>query len=199
MHCKQKLSSGRVKEQQSLMQIKYDHLKLMYVTQNFSPLVICPSTKKFHKLKVFPSFCGFRRSIWKWTSTCPVGKGQRTATSPFFQSHRKFCLGGPLNSIYWGTIQKYFQCEEDSSLGQALTPLLSVPVIFVIDYIYPHLTFKLFLVYFICDISKPFPDNHFIPLSSFCLATAELAASPKPGKWQITTRWSCEFYTEHVL
>lgn len=171
----------------------------MYVTQNFSPVVLCPSTQKSHKLIFFPSFCGFRHSIWKWTSNCSVGKGHKTETSSFFQAHQKFCLGGPLNPIYWGTIQKHFQSEEDSSLGEIWTPLMPVPVIFVVVYIYPHPSFKLFLVYFVCNIAKPFSDNHFIPLSSFCLATAELAASPKPGKWQMTTRWSCEFYTEHVL
>lgn len=40
-------------------------------------------------------------------------------------------------------------------------------MISVIDYIYPHLSLKPFFIYFICNISKPFPDNHFIPLSSF--------------------------------
>lgn len=118
MHIKQKPISGRVKEQQSLIQIKYDHLKLLHVTQNFSPVVHCPSTQKFHKLKFFPSFYGFRTSIWKWISICPVGKGHKTETSPFFQAHRKFFLGGPLNPIYWGIILKYFPCEEDSSLGK---------------------------------------------------------------------------------
>lgn len=72
-------------------------------------------------------------------------------------------------------------------------------MISVIDYIYPCLSFKLFFIYFICNISRPFLDNHFIPLSSFHLATAELATSPKHGKWQITTRWSRELYTEHFL
>lgn len=127
MHIKQKPSSGRIKEQQSLIQIKYDYFKLMYITQNFSPIVLCPSAQKFHKLKFFPSFYGFRQSIWKWTSTCPVGKGQKTETSPFFQAHRKFCLGGPLNPIYWGTILRCFQCEEDSSLGETWTPCCLSP------------------------------------------------------------------------
>jgi len=72
--------------------------------------------------------------------------------------------------------------EKDSSLGETRAPLLPAPVISVIDYTYPPLSLKLFFVYFICNFSKPFPDNHFIPWSSFHLVTADLAASPKHGK-----------------
>lgn len=104
-----------------------------------------------------------------------------------------------LISYIWRITLKCSPCEKDSSLGETWTPLLPAPMISVIDYIYSCLSFKLFFIYFICNISKPFPDNNFIPLSSFHLATAELAASPKHGKWQITTRWSCEFYIEHFL
>lgn len=92
------------------------------------------------------------------------------------------------------------ECEKDSSLRDTWAPSLPAPVISVIDYTYPHLSFKLFFIYFICNISKFFfPDNCFIPWSSFHLATADLAASPKHGKWQITTRWSYEFYIVHFL
>jgi len=103
-----------------------------------------------------------------------------------------------LITYVWRRTLKCSQCEQDCSLEETETPLLPAPMISVIDYIYPHLSFKLFFVYFICNISKPFPDIHFIPLSSSHLATAELAESPKQGKWQITTRWS-KFYIEHFL